>query len=331
MKVSVFAPISVGNVGVGFDSLGLALEPIHGEPFGDVVHVDDSPSGQDQFTLAGSHAHYLPSEKEKNIVWFVLQQFKQALSKRQINAKHCSITLEKNIPVSSGLGSSACSVVAAFVALNNWYQKPFNEHQLLYIMGQAEAEISGSLHYDNVAPCYLGGMQLMLPAGESVTQTLPNLVGVYWVIAYPDVVVSTQAARALLPDEIERATAIQFAQHLAGFVDACHRGDKNSAFALMKDVIAEPHRESMIPKYKESKAQLLAMGSLSVGISGSGPTLFSVCDDLEKAKAQADWLAANYLNKRGSSKGGGFVSICQADVRGARQLKQQDAQSGEAK
>ncbi len=315
MKTTVFAPISVGNVSVGFDSLGMALKPIQGEHLGDMVHIDTSNDQSDHFVLAGSHAHYLPAEKEQNIVWYVLQQFKQAVTERGIRVKPCHITLEKNIPVSSGLGSSACSVVAAFEALNIWYGQPFSVNDLLKMMGQAEAKISGGLHYDNVAPCYLGGLQLMLPTQDKVTQTLPALTEVYWIIAYPDVVVSTQAARDLLPQQYKRATAIQFAQHLAGFVDACHRQDIGMVFSLLKDVMAEPYRASTIPQFTESKKQLLTMGSLSVGISGSGPTLFSACDDLKTAEQQAAWLAANYLSTEQ-----GFVRICQIDEAGARML-----------
>ena len=113
MKTSVFAPISVGNVSVGFDSLGMALKPIQGELLGDTVHVESSVSGLNQFTLVGSHAHCLPQQRDSNIAWHVLQQFNEALSARGVEKKVCHMTLEKNIPVSSGLGSSACSVVAA--------------------------------------------------------------------------------------------------------------------------------------------------------------------------------------------------------------------------
>lgn len=56
------------------------------------------------------------------------------------------------MPVGSGLGSSACSVVAALVALNEYTGRPLEEMALLRLMGEMEGRISGSVHYDNVAP-----------------------------------------------------------------------------------------------------------------------------------------------------------------------------------
>ena len=317
MSVSVFAPISVGNVSVGFDTLGLCLSPIDGSLVGDIVEASGLPTGttDDQFVLSGSHADRLPQEKDSNIVWKCLEAFNLALGPKDVAAKPVKIELKKNIPVSSGLGSSACSVVSALVALNEFYESPFNENELLKLMGQLESEISGSLHYDNVAPCYLGGLQLMLDDPDRITQSIPTFDDCYWVIAYPDVEVSTKAAREILPEQYSRQTLIEFGQNLAGFIDASYRKDKAQAFALLKDVVAEPFRKSLLPNFELAKNSLEEIGALSVGISGSGPTLFAVTDSLETAKLIQTWLADNYLQTDE-----GFVHICQVDNDGARRV-----------
>ncbi len=313
--VRTFAPVSIGNVSVGFDSLGLALSPIDDRLLGDVVTVE--PAEYNKFELTGTFAERLPKDKESNIVWDVFLAFETAITTKSITAQKVKITLHKNIPVCSGLGSSACSVVAAFVALNEFYHQPFDETELLKMMGQAEAKISGSLHYDNVAPCYLGGMQLMLNGQPKISVSLPVFEGVYWVLAYPDVIVSTQAARVLLPPKYDRSTLIRFGQNLGGFVAACYEQDQTLAFALLKDEIAEPYRAELLPDFINTKQQLLNMNSLAVGISGSGPTLFSACDDLATAQRQADWLEKNYLQTQD-----GFVAVCQTDLQGTRKIEQ---------
>ncbi|MGJ8664669.1 MAG: homoserine kinase, partial [Marinicella sp.] len=256
--VRVFAPVSIGNVSVGFDSLGLALQPVEGHFLGDVVSIEPHPD-ENCFELTGDFAQRLPADKKSNIVWDVLTTFEAEMNKLGRTTTTVKITLLKNIPVCSGLGSSACSVVAAYMALNEFYHQPFSQQELLKLMGHAEAKISGSLHYDNVAPCYLGGMQLMLNEQQDVAISLPLFDDIYWVLAYPDVIVSTQAARVLLPPKYDRSTLIRFGQNLAGFVAACFQQNKPLAFALLKDEVAEPYRAELLPDFHTCKNQLLAM------------------------------------------------------------------------
>jgi homoserine kinase len=137
-RVSVFAPASIGNVSVGFDVLGLAVKPVDGSLLGDVVTVE--LADEDSLVVIGAFADKLPSSKEDNIVWSCLQLFNQALTDVKQNISTVKLTLDKKMPVGSGLGSSACSVVAALAGLNAFYAKyknfSFNEKILLKMTGQ---------------------------------------------------------------------------------------------------------------------------------------------------------------------------------------------------
>lgn len=313
-KVSIFAPASIGNVSVGFDVLGLAVKPIDGTLLGDVVTVRSAT--EDSLIVVGAFADNLPKAKEDNIVWSCLALFNQALADQGQSAVSVELTLDKKMPVGSGLGSSACSVVAALAGLNAFYEKYqnfcFDEKALLKMTGQMEAQISGSLHYDNVAPCYMGGLQLMVPDPEVISRVLPGFNECYYVMAYPGIEVSTKAARDVLPTSYSRADVISYGQNLATFVDACHRQDKAQAFSVLTDVVAEPYRTDLLPKYKEAHDYLMADGAHAVGISGSGPTLFCICENEEKAQGYALWLKDNYLQTSL-----GFVHVCQVDEDGA--------------
>ena len=320
MSVSVFAPASIGNVNVGFDVLGLAVKPIDGTLLGDVVTVKQSHDG-DQLLVTGNFAKKLPGDVKDNIVWQCLLLFNQQLVAHKQAVVAVELTLDKRMPVGSGLGSSACSVVAAIAGLNAFYQKyhefSFSEQALLTMMGQMEAKISGSLHYDNVAPCFLGGMQLMVPDADIISRNLPQFDDCFYVMAYPGISVSTKAAREVLPTEYSRADLITFGQNLATFVDACHRNDKAQAFSVLTDVVAESYRQHLLPKFIDAKQYLLSQGSLAVGISGSGPTLFCVVDDEAKAKEFAQWLTNNYLQTATDGNNYGFVHVCKVDNQGA--------------
>jgi homoserine kinase len=316
-SVSVFAPASIGNVSVGFDVLGLAVKPVDGTLLGDVVSVE--LADEDSLVVIGAFADKLPSNKEDNIVWSCLQLFNQALIQAKQNISKVKLTLDKKMPVGSGLGSSACSVVAALAGLNAFYAKynsfSFDEKTVLKMTGEMEAQISGSLHYDNVAPCYLGGLQLMVPDSEIISRTLPGFSDCYYVMAYPGIEVSTKAAREALPASYSRADVISYGQNLATFVDACHRQDKSQAFSVLTDVVAEPYRTSLLPKYQQAHDYLSAQGCLAAGISGSGPTLFCVCDSEQQAQAFAVWLQENYLQTDL-----GFVHVCLVDDAGAVEI-----------
>ncbi len=317
-SVSVFAPASIGNVSVGFDVLGLAVKPVDGTLLGDVVTIS-ATNDASSLNVIGNFADKLPSNKEDNIVWSCLLLFNDKLRSVDKSVVNVAITLDKKMPVGSGLGSSACSVVAALAGLNAFYAKfydfSFDENEVLKMTGQMEAQISGSLHYDNVAPCYLGGLQLMVPDENIISRSLPSFDDCYYVMAYPGIEVSTKAAREVLPANYSRSDVICYGQNLATFVDACHRQDKSQAFSVLRDVIAEPYRTDLLPRYQSSRDFLTAQGALAVGISGSGPTLFCVCDNESQAQRFALWLKDNYLQTEL-----GFVHVCKADTLGATVL-----------
>ena len=150
--VVVYAPASIGNVSVGFDVLGAAVSPIDGTLLGDRVEVK---TGSEAFTLntAGRFVSKLPADPRENIVYDCWVVFGRELKKKDVELKPVEMTLEKNMPIGSGLGSSACSIVAALDALNRFHKQPLNEMELLALMGEMEGKISGGVHYDNVAPC----------------------------------------------------------------------------------------------------------------------------------------------------------------------------------
>lgn len=307
--VKIYAPASIGNVSVGFDVLGAAVSPLDGTLMGDCV----SAEAADNFSLKskGRFVSKLPMNLEDNIVYQCWQCFCQAIGKDL----QISMVLEKNMPIGSGLGSSACSVVAGLMAMNELCGKPLNDTELLAMMGKLEGRISGSVHYDNVAPCFLGGVRLMIKENGIISQDVPCFDDWLWVIAYPGIKVSTAEARVILPKQYLQEDAIKHGRLLAGFIHACHTRQSTLAAKLMQDVIAEPYRIKLLPGFAEARQAAVDIGAMSCGISGSGPTLFAVCNEITTAQRIADWLNKYYLKNEE-----GFVRICRLDTVGARKL-----------
>ncbi|CAL4320536.1 homoserine kinase [Buchnera aphidicola] len=307
--IKIYAPASIGNVGVGFDILGAAIMPINGDLLGDCVTV--KLSKEFQLCNQGTFSDKLPQNTQQNIVWKCWLKFCTVMKKKI----PVSITLKKNMPIGSGLGSSACSVVATLVALNELCNKPLNLKELLFLMGEIEGEISGSVHYDNVAPSYLGGMQLILEDNDDISQKIPNFQNWFWIIAWPGVKISTSEARKILPKKYNKDTCIKSSRYLAGFIHASYTQQPDLAARLMQDFIAEPYRAILLPNFIHTKIALKKIGALSVGISGSGPAIFAVSDNINIAQKISLWLKENYLKNNT-----GFVHVCSLDLEGARQI-----------
>lgn len=314
MSIVVYAPASTANVSVGFDVLGGALTPIDGQLLGDRVKISKGDYG---FSLqcTGRFADKLPADSKSNIVYQCYLAYQDALKKTDKEILPVHLVLEKNLPVGSGLGSSSSSIVAAFEALNAWHDYLLDETTMLAMMGEMEGLISGSVHYDNVAPCYLGGLQLMINEGDIISQKIPSFKEWYWVVAYPGITISTSAARDILPAQYRLSDTLTYGRRLGAFVHASHSNQPELAASMLKDVIAEPYRSQLIPGFKEASVFAQQCGALATGISGSGPTVFSVMTDLKQAQTLQNWLTENFLQNDE-----GFCFICRLDEQGARVL-----------
>jgi len=311
---TVYAPASTGNLSVGFDALGLALAPADGSLLGDCVSIMPGKPDDWMLSIEGPFAHALPQDQEQNIVITSCRRFEQAASDRGIETHPLNITLDKRLPVGSGLGSSASSIVATLVALNQYFRRPLDRPALLRLMAEMEGSISGEIHLDNIAPSLLGGLRLCLP-GSARQYGMPWPGHWQSVVAWPGTRLDTRAAREVLPSTFERKIVVAHGAQFALFVHQLHQGDAAAAAACLVDFLAEPYRKTLLPGFKEARIELAKLGALATGISGSGPTIFCIVDDSSVASATAQWLQQNYLQNDT-----GFVHVCRADLAGARKV-----------
>ena len=311
--MKVFAPVSIGNFSVGFDLLGLAITPVNGELLGDIVSVKAS----DQYTLScsGEYADVLPKDSASNLVTLAHDLFMDKISLEGHSTSTVSMHLEKRLPVGSGLGSSSSSAVAALYALNQFFGDILSIDDLLMLAGELEGEVSGSIHYDNVAPCLLGGLQLMTDVVHQPCVSLPFPESWQLVVSYPGIKVATKQARDMLPQKVDLARSIKFAQNLSVFVHALHSEDDSMAASVLFDVIAEPNRKQLIPGFESYRDYAKSMGALAFGISGSGSTVFAITNNQIVSNKIQKYAVNNFCQK------GGFSHICRVDNFGVRQIE----------
>ena len=310
-RVRAFAPAGIGNFAAGFDVLGAAAAPEDGSLWGDQVEVAESD--ETRLLCGGPFAGQLPLEPDDNLVMRTRDLFEETIGQ---TLPPLQLTLLKGLPVCSGLGSSAASVAATAKALNAWCGDPLSPEDLLTLAGRAESLASGAVHLDNVAPCLLGGLLLIPPAGPP--RTLPFPRGLRVVVASPALSLATREARRVLPREVPLALAVEHAQNLASFVHAIHMGDLRLLRLTLRDLLAEPWRADLVPGFRAAQREALAADALGASLSGAGPAVFAVAEE-EKAEAVAAALSGGFQSAGVSST----VRICQIDSRGARILERE--------
>jgi len=319
MSLKVYAPATCANLNVGFDVLGVALQPIDGSLLGDVVTIEegsiDTPTPV--LYVEGPFAHRLPHDPAKNLASVGWRRFNELLKEKGVKQRPLRLTLNKALPVGSGLGSSACSVVATLHGLNLSYGEPLTRGELLRLMGELEGSVSGAVHYDNVAPSYLGGLQLIMQEGAQLSGQLPCFDDWRWVLCNPGTSLSTAEARAVMPSHYPREDCLSYGRSLASFIHALHTQDHALATRLLRDVIAEPYRAPLLPALTRLRAYASEQPKLlATGISGAGPTLFALVHCEELAGRVASWMRANLIESEE-----GFTVVCSLDQRGARQIE----------
>jgi homoserine kinase len=283
--VRVFAPATVSNVACGFDVLGFAL----GSP-GDEVTARLAPSGVRIDEIVGDSGR-LPREAMRNTAGVAAEALLTRLGER----RGVALTIRKGLPLSSGLGGSAASAVAAVVAVDALFEARSPLEMLMACAFEGERIGAGSAHGDNIAPCLYGGFVLVRSAHPPDIVRLPVPDGLIAVVVHPDLEIETSRARALLGDSVRLADAIQQSATLGALVDALHRSDFELLARSLEDRIAEPRRAALVPGLAVVKQAAVDAGALGCSLSGSGPSLFALCRGEDVARRVAAAMAAVVL------------------------------------
>lgn len=280
-KISVFASATVANVACGFDSLGFAIN----EP-GDIVTVSLSDSGKSRIVSISGDDGRLPTSMLKNTAGVSIDAMLQELAHRghpDASAKF-NISIEKQMPLGSGLGSSAASSVAAVVAANRLLGDPLTREELLPFVMLSEKIACGAAHADNVAPALLGGFVLVRSYQplDVIQLNVPN--DLYCAVLHPQIELLTEDARRVLKKNIRLDDAVIQWSNLAGLITGLMKEDYDLISRSLNDIIFEPVRSLLIPGFDAVKGAALAAGALGCSISGSGPSIFALCRGAASSK-----------------------------------------------
>ncbi len=266
--IKVFAPASVGNAAVGFDTLGFALEKPGDEI---IVRFRDKP-GLEITRITGAKGK-LPYDPEKNTAGVAALRTLEHIGEA---GRGIEMEIHKKMPFGSGLGSSAASAVAGAMAINELFHKRVTKRELLPFAMQGEQIASGGYHADNVAPSMLGGMIMVCDNATLDVHRLPLIHGLYATVIHPHIEILTKDARSVLSDTIPLKKHIEQSSNLAGWLIGMFRGDVDLLQKYLKDVIIEPQRAPLIPHFYEAKEAAMNIGAMGCSISGAGPSIFAL-------------------------------------------------------
>jgi len=263
--IRVRIPATSANLGPGFDCLGLALK-LH-----NTITVE--PNRPFHISMTGSYSDGIPAD-ESNLVWQTMCHLWELL---HYPTPSVALTLENHIPPARGLGSSSAAIVGGLVAANILAGSPYTKVELLQVANSLEG------HPDNVTPALYGGVTLSVPAIGGISPRIldqsPNLQAV---VVIPNNLLNTEKARGILPPHVTRKDAVFNISHVGLLIEAFIREDYSLLKEGMRDVLHQNQRAILLPGMLETIEAALKAGAYGAALSGSGPTLLALINEISK-------------------------------------------------
>lgn len=283
-KIIVNVPASTANLGPGFDVLGMALNLYN------TVVLEKMDSGCQIIEVKGEGEALLPRDSSNlaaRAVSFLMQ-------KAGCSNYGFKLSLDNQIPLMSGLGSSAAAIVGGLVAANALLGKPFSDGDVL----QMAVEIEG--HPDNVAAALLGGTVIVTKDEESYiySRFVPQK-GIKIAVVIPDFSISTNKARSVLPEMVPLQDAVYNLGRIALLVTALREGNWDLLKVALQDRLHQPYRCSLVPGLNEVFKAALDSGAYGAFLSGAGPTVIVLSPpDKDTGKVIADIFESRNITAR---------------------------------
>jgi homoserine kinase len=246
------APASSGNLGPGFDVLGLALDlrcVVDAVP-ADRMTVDD---GDGPVTLASG-----------DMVFDAVM----AAAGRPM-----ALTVNNAIPRARGLGSSSAVTSAAAAAA----QRALGVEPVRGEIYEIIAAIEG--HGDNAAPAVWGGLMAVGSNGPRRLEMTDRLVPI---VGIPDTRLATKRAREVVPLRIPLPAAARNVSRAVFLVEALRTGDPDAFAAAAGDEFHEKARGPLSPVTAAMIQAALEAGAFHAAWSGAGPTTLALATDETK-------------------------------------------------
>ena len=265
---TVRVPASTSNLGSGFDTVSAALSLY--------LTVKVEPTREKQIEWLHSGDSPLPFGQEDNLI---LRSLHRALGVLETEAPGCRISMDNQIPLQRGLGSSAAAIIAGIKIAEHLSGGSLDTQQIFQIAYPLEG------HPDNLAASLLGGWVLSwVDEDRMQVQRLLSTLSCRFVVTVSEITVSTREVRAILPEQYTLEDAAFNLQRCGLLIHALNSGQKELLREAMSDRLHQPFRSRLVPGMEqllrlENLGEEWSNSLLGVSISGSGSTAIVLADD----------------------------------------------------
>jgi len=259
--LQVRVPASSANLGAGFDTLGVALN-LYNE-----IIIDKSDK-----TVIETYPKNIKFENpENNLFYKVLKDTLNFLGKKDENFY---IKQYNNIPISRGLGSSASVIVGGIVSAFHLAKENLTEKLFFRLAYKYEN------HPDNLIPAWKGGFITSVKTEDGTYYNKLEFPDELKFIAIiPEIELSTEDARKVLPKEVPLKDAVFNIQRVGIFLSALQNRNYEMLKIGMEDKLHQPYRKSLIPGFDSVVENAYKNGALGVSLSGAGSTIIAIAKD----------------------------------------------------
>ena len=197
-------------------------------------------------------------------------------------SKGVKIHLEKNIPVAAGMAGGSTDAAATLVGVNEVFSLRLSTEELM----KRGVKIGADVPY-----CIMGGTALSEGIGEVLSE-IKGFPQCHVLIAKPPINVSTKYVYENL-----HANELKYHPDIDGLIEFIKKGDLYGIASKMENVL-ETVTVKEYPIIEEIKTFMKENGAINSIMSGSGPTVFGLFDDIEKAEeAFLKIKEKNYTNQ----------------------------------
>jgi len=270
--VKLKLPATSANLGPGFDAAGLAMS----------MHLRVEAQEASEFSL---RAFGRDAERcgwlQRNLI---LDTYKSVLAAAGRDVRPIALTLQNEIPLGMGCGSSAAALLAGVAMADSFGGLGLGDVGIVAEASRREG------HPDNVAACWFGGFTVSALTDSGVeVATFAGHPEWRLLLAVQPTSLATKQARALLPDAFSKADTVFNVQRTAMLVAAFAQRRLDLLATAMEDRLHQPYRLEACPLLKMLLPLSGSGGVAGAALSGAGPSVLMVLAtdaDEDDVKAQ---------------------------------------------